>query len=694
MNGDEGVKPDIRAGTPVAAGQWLPVTRAGALVGLAGGLAFGVLDALPALLEGNPLDQMGRRLLALLFMALWNAPAWGLVLGAAGLPIDAVLGLLKRRASPRAAAALAAGLGAALSTAAFCLHRYPDAPWLLVTVLALPAGAVGAMLAWAVAGQGIGGRAGRWVGIIMGAGLAVLLAVAVFRVTVRDWAALNPRVTSQTATAERPNIVLISIDALRADRLGAYGHQPSPSPRIDELASRGLVFRQAMAQGSSTVHSIGSFLTSLYPTELGMIAGRPWVVDAERVTLAEALQAGGYRTQAYVANGHLVAAKGYTQGFDGFVPPEPDRPYDLDRLRDRTVLAGLACRERPGAAGGAIEDGETWGGLARPSPAWRPAAFAGPACRLFDSAYGLLFDRPLVLENEGRRINARAQRFIRLHRDEQFFLWLHYMEPHAAYAPAEPFGEIPSTANVAALRAWQPSNTTVPMILTTADREALWALYDGQIHDVDGLVGQIWDEIVAQGLADRTLLVLTADHGDEFADHGNYGHGHSVYHELLNVPLILVGPTVAEPGRVVDGPVPLLDLLPTLVDVAGAPLPELVRGQSLVPVLAGGEVPERTFYSQSPARRTSYDHDALFQGGYKLVYTVQGDRAELYDLQADPLEQHDLAAAEPERTAALRAELRAWAAAALQTWASLPHAGVQSEQVDAAMEEALRRIGY
>jgi arylsulfatase A-like enzyme len=222
----------------------------------------------------------------------------------------------------------------------------------------------------------------------------------------------------------------------------------------------------------------------------------------------------------------------------------------------------------------------------------------------------------------------------------------------------------------------------------------LWTLYDGEVQDADRLVGEVWDQIVAQGLADRTLLVITADHGDEFGDHGGYGHGLTVYQELVNVPLIFVGPQVAQPGRSVELPVPMLDLLPTLVDVAGAPMPDLVHGESLVPVLAGGEPAERTFYTQNRANRTLNEQDALFQGYTKLIYTPLLDRTELYDLSADPGEQHDLAAAEPERASTLRKELRTWQKAILKAWQEIPKSGVAAEEVDEATKDALKKIGY
>jgi arylsulfatase A-like enzyme len=141
-------------------------------------------------------------------------------------------------------------------------------------------------------------------------------------------------------------------------------------------------------------------------------------------------------------------------------------------------------------------------------------------------------------------------------------------------------------------------------------------------------------------------------------------------------------------------PVPLLDIMPTLLDAAGAPLPDLVQGQSLLPVLRGEEPSERLIVSECPARRTSYDDKALRQGDYKLVYNVKLDEVELYNLRTDPGEQQDLADTEPERATAMRDQLRAWTTTALQTWVSLPQAGDQAGEVDEAMEDALRQIGY
>jgi arylsulfatase A-like enzyme len=271
------------------------------------------------------------------------------------------------------------------------------------------------------------------------------------------------------------------------------------------------------------------------------------------------------------------------------------------------------------------------------------------------------------------------------------------MEPHALYTPEEPFGQLPpdvDSGREGFLRSWQPSNKTLPSVMRSQDREALVSLYDGEVLAVDDLVGGIWDEIRARGLADRTLLVITADHGDEFGEHGDYGHGHTVYQDITWVPLIFAGPQVASPGRVVGTPIPLLDLMPTLLDVAGAPLPDPMRGESLLPVLQGGDPAAKSIYTECPARRTAYDDKALRQGDYKLVYNVKLDCTELYNLRLDPGEQRDLSDREPGRTAIMRDELRAWTSFAIETWASLPRAGSQATETDEAMEKALQQIGY
>jgi len=691
-DGNTGIQGDASSAAPRQ--RFMDSLRTVVLTGLTWGTALGLVEALPALLEGDPLQNTGRRLLAWLFVAMWSALAFGLVLAAAGLFAGTLQALLRRHLPPSFVAGAATGLCAALSVAGYCLRRFTAGSPLVIALLAACAGVGIGWLGRTLAAYGGGsGRTRRRMGIAVGIGLALLVAVAIGRATLRDWKVFNPRLTGQTSSPERPNIVLISIDVLRPDHLGAYGYEPSPSPRIDELARQGIVFRQAISQGSATPQSVSSFMTSLYPTEVGFFSDLPWVVDSERVTMAEALQAGGYRTQGYVANGHLGVAGGFAQGFDGYDPPQPDRPYDLDRLRDQTTVTGLSCRTwRP----------ETYGCCDTGVDVFCPGTQIKPRqalalCRAFEEAYGLLFDPPLIMENGGGRINTRALRFIRLHGDEQFFLWLHYMEPHASYSPSQPFGQVSALDRLRSeekLRAWKPSDKTQQVVLGNPDLALLRALYDGEIQDVDRLVGQIWDQIVVQGIAGQTLLVITADHGDEFGEHGDYGHGQSVYQELVHVPLIFVGPQVAEPGSSVDIPVPLLDLLPTLVDVAGAPMPELVRGQSLLPVLSGEQPAARRFYSQNRANRTRYEQDALFDGYTKVIYSPLRNRTEMYDLRTDPGELNDRAGSDPQRAAVLRQDLVAWQRTALDTWAGLPKAGVGSEQVDQAMQDALKRIGY
>ncbi|MFC2029901.1 sulfatase [Chloroflexota bacterium] len=642
----------------------------GPIVGLGWGLALGLVDGLTSLLEGDVSELLGRRLLTLAYLMVYNALLLGLVMLLVGVITWLALCLTQKRADRARLLGLYIGLCAAFSTAAYLLQRFEAGSVVLTLSLAL---IVGLGAGWLVRTAAKGVSPSRWALVsktvlaVLAVAAVTLLGVFLYRQFIRDLPALNPRITDQVPSPERPNIVLISIDALRADRLGIYGNDEAASPHIDALAREGLVFQQAISQASSTVPAVASFMTSLHPTELGIITDRDWIIDDMRVTLAEALQVAGYRTQGYVTNGHLVPSKGYAQGFDGYVAPEPGRPYGIDRLRAQSILPGLACRG------------------------------SNLACELFDRGHALLFDRLLVLENEGGRVNARALRFIHRHRDEQFFLWLHYMEPHAKYRPTQSLGALPASVSPDReeyLRSWQPADKKASMVMRQDDPVAIGRLYDGEVLDADRWVGEIWDQIQALGLDDRTLFVLTSDHGEEFADHGQFGHGHTVYQELDWVPLILTGPVVSTPGRVVQEPVPMLDLMPTLLDVAGAPVPDEVRGESLLPVLQGEAPARRPIYSECPARRSLYDDKALRLGDNKLIYNVRLDSAELYDLAADPVERTDLSAIEPERTAAMRDQLRAWTAASLETWASLPQAGSAPEEADEAMQEALRNIGY
>jgi arylsulfatase A-like enzyme len=463
--------------------------------------------------------------------------------------------------------------------------------------------------------------------------------------------------------------VLITAGGLRPDHLAVYGYDdPAISPNIDALAWRGLRFEQAFAPASWSEPSLASLMTSLYPSELGIdcwaaISCTPHL-DAQRLTLAEALREAGYRTQAYVTSPWLSEELGFAQGFDGFEGVRAkdgvrvEEPFDLWPMRRRTLGRLLGCESD------------------------------SAVCGFLSKAHARLFEPPIPAGWGGDQVNARVTRFLDLHGDVRFFLWVHYTEALPAYDLEPPFRPLPkgprasSERRLKSLGYWELGDSFTPREkLLPRDVEGLTALYDAEVHRVDRLVGGLAGLLEAHGLTERTLVVFTADHGQEFMEHGGYTYGHTLYDEVLRVPLIVAGPGVASAGRSVETAVGLLDVVPTLLDAAGgAPLPE-AEGRSLLPALVGGRVEERPLYAES-LYRVPRDLKAVRSDGYSLICDG-GGACELYDLQADPKEQRDLAVELPEVGAQLQADLREWLAHTERVARRLPRAVPRTEFTDA-----------
>jgi arylsulfatase A-like enzyme len=420
-------------------------------------------------------------------------------------------------------------------------------------------------------------------------------------------------------------------------------------------------------------------MTSLYPSELGIHFQRTLSVDMHldhrRVTLAEALGDAGYRTQAYVANPLLIPDHGFAQGFDHFVGyREETYSFDLAGLRERPLI-WLMCARSQGAFS------------------------TGAVCASFDWGYHQLFDPPLVAwrdDGDGSKITEYGKRFLRLHKDERFFLWLHYMEPHTKYQPSLPFRPLPSEITpererfLRHIEFWGYRGEDV---LRPVDLEGLISLYDGEIADSDALVGEILSELERQGLVNRTVIILNSDHGEEFYDHGGYAHGHSFYDELIRVPLIISGPAVETPGRMVETQVRLLDLLPTVCGIAGVPTPKEARGHSLVPFLRGEETEQLPAFSEV-LNSSIFRKNALRQDSYKLIYDVDGGATELYNWRTDPHEQVNLADQHPEMVEEMLAELKAWMAQNAITASELPRQRPLVQALNDETSQRLRDVGY
>ena len=450
----------------------------------------------------------------------------------------------------------------------------------------------------------------------------------------------------------RPHVVVYMIDTLRADRLGAYGHDGGTSPRIDALAGDAALFERAQAPAPWTLPSCVSLQTSSFPMNHGVVSARHSAAD-ELTTLTEFMQGRGYLTAGFIHNQLGGSQGGLAQGYDHLV----EKPQARE-LTPEDRAAGLHTL--------------------------RP---------FFEWLRGQDGTRPL-------------------------YAYIHTIEPHHPYDGHPDFGPPISDerrqrlnkllpehrGRMGQLDPARPDPAEVALIaeLETELRAALpelWQLYDGDVLTADENVGQVIDALQANGLWEDTIFIVLSDHGEEFLEHGNWFHDHSLYQELLAVPLIVRAPGLTDGGRRVDVPVSLVDVAPTLADLLGEPADPLWLGRSLLPALRGETLSQAPVWSQrvnldrkvAGIRALRGDQEtARLEGDTKAVLHHEVDRMSLFDLGADAGEQLDLAPADAARVAALRAAIEAWGREQART----PFPRRLEKQLDDELLGLLRELGY
>src|SRR5262245_41977881 len=419
------------------------------------------------------------------------------------------------------------------------------------------------------------------------------------------------------ASRAPPSLLLITVDTLRADRLGSYGYRLPTSPAMDALATRGVAFADCTATWPKTWPSLASVLTGLHPRGAGVLYGRRRLPASAR-TLAEILSERGWQTAAVVANLNLGAALGFDQGFGLFV--------------------------------------ESWQERGQGSVA------AGPPCWVKASTNATLVTDPAL-----RWLGARK-------REHPFFLWLHYMDPHGPYLPPVGYSALFADAHparsvpLARLPRYQRQKNAAGR--EVADLGFYHAQYDREVRYLDDELGRLLARLPALGYDPRDMLVaLTADHGESLGEHRYFlDHGKLPYQGSALVPLIFAWPGRLPSGRRVNEPVSLVDLPATLLDLSGIPVPSSFEGKSLAPRALGGArapSPAPVFMESGYRERTQL---SIRSGPLKLVHVrAMGDRDamtgaeyELYDLSADPDESRNLAGEQQQVVARLAGMLDAW----------------------------------
>jgi arylsulfatase A-like enzyme/Flp pilus assembly protein TadD len=393
------------------------------------------------------------------------------------------------------------------------------------------------------------------------------------------------------APAAETNVLLVTIDTLRADRLSCYDAGRGPTPVIDALAARGVLFERAFAHNPTTLPSHANILSGLTPLAHGVSENSKSVFPAGIPTMAGDLKARGYATAAFVGAFPLDSRFGLGREFD---------------IYDDAFASGPG----PGGDGRERRADE----VVRAAAAW---------------------------------ISGRPGKW---------FCWIHLWDPHAPYAPPEPF--------------------------LTRYRDDPYA---GEVAYVDSQLGVLFAELAARRLTDRTLIVLTADHGEALGEHGELTHSYFAYNSTLHVPLIIAGPGVA--ARRVAASVSHIDILPTVLDLLGLPRRPELQGRSLAGPMRTGRAEDRPVYFES--MEPCFDKGCAPLRGFIRGRTKFMDTPlpEVYDLEADFGEVKNLA--EKTGLAPLRKEL----ARLTRTWSSAA-AGRGRRVADDQTRERLRSLGY
>ncbi|HAC78953.1 MAG TPA: hypothetical protein DCG06_01570 [Deltaproteobacteria bacterium] len=385
----------------------------------------------------------------------------------------------------------------------------------------------------------------------------------------------------------RPNVLLISIDSLRHDHLGIDGYHRDTSPYIDKLARSGAFFKNAISSSSWTLPAHVTLLTALPPQQHGVVAPAD-ALDSDALSLAEVLQQNGYATAAFVSGPFLRSLHGFAQGFDLF-DDEVSATNNLASHQDRT------------------------------SPA------------LFERVRTWLMDK-------ASRDSA------------PFFLFLHMWDVHYDFDPPPPYDSLfdPDYTGEITGRNFELGRDIHPG-MSKRDLEHVIALYDGEIRYTDSYVGKVLNVLEQIGASEKTIVIVTSDHGEEFFEHGQKGHGKNLYDETIRIPLIISQPSRIRPGQVIETQVRLADIAPTVLGLVGIPQPPEFGATQTMAVGLDLSAPILTDFAP-PGDLIAHSHLRLFD----KMTSVRNERSkfirkgglenfELYDLAEDPGENNDLA---------------------------------------------------
>lgn len=377
----------------------------------------------------------------------------------------------------------------------------------------------------------------------------------------------------------RPDVLLVLVDTFRADHAGCYGYPRPTTPTLDSLARSGILYERMQSQSSWTLPAMTTILTGLSPRE--HLAGRRsaglYGIGTSLPYLPAIMQRNGYRTAAFFNVLFMSAEFGFHRGFDHF---DCQGFTGSKSLRD---------------AGQTVDDCLAW-----------------------------------LNGTDGK---------------EPYFIAIHFYDPHVTYDPPSPFDAM--FTDSAYVGSYDSSWGAVPQLMSinregdtipSEGLENLIGLYDGELAYTDRQIGRLLDELESRGLTDSLLVIVTADHGEEFLDHNGVEHGHTLYQELLHVPMVISGCGVV-PSAPVSTPVTQMDVMPTILCKAGLEPPPAMEGKSL---LAPEEMDPLRAIPSSGVPWAAEEMAAAIRGTQKIVWFPDSDSSLVYELADDPGERNPL----------------------------------------------------
>lgn len=415
------------------------------------------------------------------------------------------------------------------------------------------------------------------------------------------------------------NIILITIDSLRADHVGSLGYAKSLTSNLDELAKNGVLFTHAFSYGPTTFASIPPLLTSssIVPYYDEIIKAKKNVMNLEdglkiykelvtslfriKPTIAGVLNIYGYETAGFHSNPYLTKYYGYGGDFSYFDDSFVENGF-MKNVGEKIKII-LVSRK--------ID-------------------------KLAKHLY-FLMHRDEIPYERASIINKKAISWLKERKPEKFFLWLHYMDTHIPYIPPKNFRSKISSLKISELNRKLLSNEDI----SEEELAQIKELYDGNIKYLDSAIKSLLDELDDMNILGNTIIIITADHGEEFKDHGGFLHPETkLYDELLHVPLIIYGTEYT--NIKVDETVSLIDIAPTIIDLLNLKAVKTFQGRSLIPIIKGEKNTAIISQCGGHIDGTLKVIFAYRTNLFKYILDEINNKEELYNLKEDPKETKNL----------------------------------------------------